>query len=148
MVRSFSDSIPPPPPFGDAESPLLITANLVTFGIKEEETTFDRRLFWTTQVKLVFKMTGIWCFSRIVTIKLFLSGRGGVDWHSFVDYINSIERPGIKFSDADLIGIPIQIIVGKNFVDSKKIEVKTRRNLSEDTISSENIIEFLKQMDI
>ena len=25
------------------------------------------------------------------------SGRGGVDWHSFVDYINSIERPGIKF---------------------------------------------------
>ena len=30
------------------------------------------------------------------------------------------ERPGIKFSDADLIGIPIQIIVGKNFVDSKK----------------------------
>ena len=25
------------------------------------------------------------------------SGRGGVDWHSFVDYINSIEKPGIKF---------------------------------------------------
>ena len=58
------------------------------------------------------------------------------------------ERPGIKFSDADLIGIPIQIIVGKNFVDSKKIGVKTRKNLNEDTVSSDNIIEFLKQMDI
>ena len=58
------------------------------------------------------------------------------------------ERPGIKFSDADLIGIPIQIIVGKNFVDSKKIGVKKRKNLNEDTVSSDNIIEFLKQMDI
>ena len=58
------------------------------------------------------------------------------------------ERPGIKFSDADLIGIPIQIIVGKNFVDSKKIGVKTRKNLNEDTVYSDNIIEFIKQMDI
>ena len=58
------------------------------------------------------------------------------------------ERPGIKFSDADLIGIPIQIIVGKNFVDSKKIGVKTRKNLNEDTVSSDNIIEFLKQMKV
>ena len=58
------------------------------------------------------------------------------------------ERPGIKFSDADLIGIPIQIIVGKNFVDSKKIGVKKRKNLNEDTVSSDNIIEFLKQMDV
>ena len=58
------------------------------------------------------------------------------------------ERPGIKFSDADLIGIPIQIIVGKNFVHSKKIGVKTRKNLNEDTVYSDNIIEFIKQMDI
>ena len=58
------------------------------------------------------------------------------------------ERPGIKFSDADLIGIPIQIIVGKNFVDSKKIGVKTRKNLNEETVYSDNIIEFIKQMDI
>ena len=43
------------------------------------------------------------------------------------------ERPGIKFSDADLIGIPIQIIVGKNFVDKKEIGVKTRKDLKEST---------------
>ena len=56
------------------------------------------------------------------------------------------ERPGIKFSDADLIGIPIQIIVGKNFVDKKEIGVKTRRNLKEYVVTSKNLIEFLKKM--
>ncbi len=54
------------------------------------------------------------------------------------------ERPGIKFSDADLIGIPIQIIVGKNFIDNKEISIKTRKDLKESSISSDNIIEFLK----
>ena len=58
------------------------------------------------------------------------------------------ERPGIKFSDADLIGIPIQIIVGKNFVDKKEIGVKTRKDLKESTVSSENILEFLNQMKV
>ena len=58
------------------------------------------------------------------------------------------ERPGIKFSDADLIGIPIQIIVGKNFIDNKEIGVKTRKDLKESAISSDNIIEFLKQIKV
>ena len=55
------------------------------------------------------------------------------------------ERPGIKFSDADLIGIPIQIIVGKNFINNKEISIKIRKDLKESNISSDNIIEFLKQ---
>ena len=58
------------------------------------------------------------------------------------------ERPGIKFSDADLIGIPIQIIVGKNFIDNKEVGIKTRKDLKELTVSSDNIIEFLKQMNV
>ena len=58
------------------------------------------------------------------------------------------ERPGIKFSDADLIGIPIQIIVGKNFIENKKIGVKTRKYLNEDIISCDNIIEYLKLMKV
>ena len=56
------------------------------------------------------------------------------------------ERPGIKFSDADLIGIPIQIIVGKNFIENKEIGVKIRKDSKELTVSSDNIIEFLKQL--
>ena len=58
------------------------------------------------------------------------------------------ERPGIKFSDADLIGIPIQIIVGKNFVDKKEIGVKTRKDLKEHVITSDNLIDFLKKIKV
>ena len=33
---------------------------------------------------------------------------------------------GIKFSDADLIGLPFQLIVGKRFAETRKVEVKVR----------------------
>ncbi|MBI5418146.1 proline--tRNA ligase [Candidatus Poribacteria bacterium] len=36
------------------------------------------------------------------------------------------ERPGVKFKDADLIGIPIRITLGKKFLESSKIEMKIR----------------------
>ena len=36
------------------------------------------------------------------------------------------ERPGVKFKDADLIGIPIQIVVGRDATDGK-VEFKERR---------------------
>ena len=39
-----------------------------------------------------------------------------------------IERAGIKFSDADLIGIPIQIIVGKNFREKNQVNIKLRKD--------------------
>ena len=58
------------------------------------------------------------------------------------------ERPGIKFSDADLIGIPIQIIVGKNFIDNKVVSIKTRKDLKETSVSSDNVIDFIKQMKV
>ena len=36
------------------------------------------------------------------------------------------ERPGVKFADADLIGWPLQIVVGKRGVAEGKVEVKHR----------------------
>lgn len=36
-------------------------------------------------------------------------------------------RPGVKFKDADLIGIPIQIIIGERSLKDNYIEVKRRR---------------------
>lgn len=36
------------------------------------------------------------------------------------------ERPGVKFADADLIGYPLQIIVGRKAVDGI-VEVKIRK---------------------
>ncbi|MCK5544750.1 MAG: proline--tRNA ligase, partial [Desulfobulbaceae bacterium] len=36
------------------------------------------------------------------------------------------ERPGIKFKDADLIGIPYRITVGRNFAEKDQDEIKKR----------------------
>ena len=38
------------------------------------------------------------------------------------------ERPGIKFKDADLIGIPIQIIIGEKNLKEGKVEIKIRKD--------------------
>jgi len=36
------------------------------------------------------------------------------------------ERPGIKFKDADLIGIPYRITIGKRFLQEGEVEIRTR----------------------
>jgi prolyl-tRNA synthetase len=38
------------------------------------------------------------------------------------------ERPGVKFADADLIGWPLQIVVGKRGLEAGTVEVRRRRN--------------------
>ncbi len=38
------------------------------------------------------------------------------------------ERPGVKFKDADLIGIPIHVILGEKTLRDNMIEIKIRRN--------------------
>jgi prolyl-tRNA synthetase len=38
------------------------------------------------------------------------------------------ERPGAKFKDADLIGIPVRVAVGKKSLADGKLEVKLRRD--------------------
>jgi len=37
------------------------------------------------------------------------------------------ERAGVKFADADLIGIPVRVIVGKKSLASGQVEVGLRR---------------------
>jgi prolyl-tRNA synthetase len=37
------------------------------------------------------------------------------------------ERAGVKFKDADLIGIPLQIILGEKNLKEKLVEIKTRK---------------------
>ena len=45
-----------------------------------------------------------------------------------------IESPGVKFKDADLIGIPIQVIIGKKTLETGLIEVKYRRSGNKESI--------------
>ncbi|OPL10881.1 MAG: proline--tRNA ligase [delta proteobacterium ML8_D] len=37
------------------------------------------------------------------------------------------ERPGVKFKDADLLGIPLRIVVGKRLKEKDEIEIRSRR---------------------
>jgi prolyl-tRNA synthetase len=43
------------------------------------------------------------------------------------------ERPGVKFKDADLLGIPLRVTVGKRGLDKGELELK-RRNEAEPTM--------------
>jgi len=52
--------------------------------------------------------------------------------------------PGEKFKDADLIGIPYKLILGKTFINEGLIEVKRRRDDKVFKMREEEIINFLK----
>lgn len=53
--------------------------------------------------------------------------------------------PGEKFKDADLIGIPLKLILGKTFINEGLIELKTRQDGRVYKISENEVIKFLKE---
>ncbi|NPV00549.1 MAG: proline--tRNA ligase [Brevinematales bacterium] len=50
------------------------------------------------------------------------------------------ERAGVKFNDADLIGIPIRITVGKTFAAEGKFELKLRAEKDKEVLSESELI--------
>ena len=66
---------------------------------------------------------------------------------------NRDERPGIKFKDADLIGIPVRITISKKLLPENKVEVYIRKTkeirlVEVDKLEEEvlGIIELLKKI--
>jgi prolyl-tRNA synthetase len=53
------------------------------------------------------------------------------------------ERAGVKFNDADLIGVPYRITVGKKIKDGK-VELTTRATRSSEDISIESAVESIR----
>ena len=51
------------------------------------------------------------------------------------------ERIGVKFSDADLIGIPYQLLIGKRFEENNMIELKNRKTGEVLEITEKELIE-------
>jgi prolyl-tRNA synthetase len=49
-------------------------------------------------------------------------------------------RPGVKFNDADLIGIPLQIILGKKNFKDNNVEIKIRRTGERMLINKDDVI--------
>ena len=50
------------------------------------------------------------------------------------------ERPGVKFKDADLIGIPVRITVGK-LAGEDKVEYKLRRESDMNVMASADAVQ-------
>ncbi len=55
-------------------------------------------------------------------------------------------RPGVKFKDADLIGVPYQVIIGKKGLKDGIVEVKTRKTKETDKLSPEGAVEKIKDI--
>jgi len=54
------------------------------------------------------------------------------------------ERAGVKFADADLIGWPLQVVVGKRGLAEGNVEVKLRRTGQKRDISLDAVVEMLR----
>ena len=73
-------------------------------------------------------------------------------WHIYQNYGNKKgvetllddrpERAGVKFKDADLIGIPWRVVAGRD-AESGKVELLNRSNKYSQLLSSEEAIEML-----
>ncbi|HET7451111.1 MAG TPA: His/Gly/Thr/Pro-type tRNA ligase C-terminal domain-containing protein, partial [Thermoanaerobaculia bacterium] len=61
----------------------------------------------------------------------------GVD----VLYDDRDERPGVKFKDADLLGLPLRVTVGGRSLKEGKIELSRRKDRTVEPVAKEQIVE-------
>ncbi|MDZ4661789.1 MAG: YbaK/EbsC family protein, partial [Pseudomonadota bacterium] len=66
-------------------------------------------------------------------------GNKGVD--IFVD--DREERPGVKFKDADLLGMPLRIIIGQKGLKSGKLEVVERKTKAKHEVAPGDVVSFV-----
>jgi prolyl-tRNA synthetase len=55
------------------------------------------------------------------------------------------QRPGVKFADADLIGIPHRLVVAERGLDEGTIEYKARRAAEPERITRDSVVTTLEQ---
>ncbi len=53
------------------------------------------------------------------------------------------ERAGVKFKDADLIGIPLRVTIGQKSVDEGLIEIKIRRSGEVKTLAYDRAVDYI-----
>ena len=56
------------------------------------------------------------------------------------------ERPGIKFKDADLIGIPLRVTIGARNLNEGKVEIVTRSDKETVLVEKDQVLEKLKEL--
>ncbi len=53
---------------------------------------------------------------------------------------------GVKFNDADLVGIPFKIIIGNTFLKESRIEIKTRREKTTVKVKKDAVFQKMKEL--
>ena len=53
------------------------------------------------------------------------------------------ERPGEKFADADLVGSPVRVIVGKKTLDDGAVDVRRRDGSAEGRVATEDVLKWV-----
>jgi prolyl-tRNA synthetase len=56
------------------------------------------------------------------------------------------ERPGVKFKDADLLGIPVRVTVGNALAKEGAVEVRARRTRQETRVAPRDVVEAVRAM--
>jgi len=75
-----------------------------------------------------------------VEVAELLSG-GGLD----VLLDDRAQRPGEKFADADLLGVPIRVTVGKKTLDDGAVDVRIRATGADARIPSETVLSWIRE---
>ncbi len=71
-----------------------------------------------------------------------LLASGGLD----VVLDDRAQRPGEKFADADLLGVPIRITVGKKTLDDGAVDVRIRATGADERIPRETVLTWIKEL--
>jgi prolyl-tRNA synthetase len=50
----------------------------------------------------------------------------------------------VKFADADLIGLPVRITVGKRTLEAKTVDIRTRKVKDQKSVPLEQVVEAVK----
>jgi prolyl-tRNA synthetase len=54
------------------------------------------------------------------------------------------ERPGEKFADADLIGAPLRVIVGKKSLEDDSVDVRRRDGSDEGRVAGSDVLKWVQ----
>jgi prolyl-tRNA synthetase len=56
------------------------------------------------------------------------------------------ERPGVKFKDADLLGVPIRVTVGALLAREGRVEVRARREKQDRKVAPDGVVAAVREL--
>ena len=56
------------------------------------------------------------------------------------------ERPGVKFKDADLLGMPVRVVIGKRSLERGVVEVVDRKSREKSEVEPDKILGFIQDL--